>query len=327
MSGVFVWVDQFNGKALPVSWEALGVGKSIASATNQPLIAVVFGQGVDAVVAEAFHYGADKVVKSDDATLKHFRLEPYAALLAKVVKDQGGDVVIAGATTRGRELVAAAADDLGGGTLPDATELSVEGDKLKSVHPIYAGKVLAVMTVSGPNPKFVTVRSRAFAKPAPDASRSGEVIAVAPVLTEDQIVTKVESFEEATGTVNLTDASIIVTGGRAVNSAEGFAPVRELAAVLGGAVGATRAAVDAGYIPYAHQVGQTGKVVSPNLYIAAGVSGSIQHQAGMRTSKVIVAVNKDPEAPIFKLARYGIVGDLFKVLPELSKVFKTKLGK
>jgi len=327
MSGVYVWVDQFKGAALPVSWEALGVGKSIASATNQPLIAVVFGQSVDSVVAEAFHYGADKVVKSDDATLKDFRVEPYTALLAKVVKDNGGSVVLAGATTRGRELISATATDLDGGTLPDVTELAVEGDVLKGIHPVYAGKVLTAMTVSGPTPKFVTIRSRAFAKPAPDTSRSGEVITVAPVLSEDQIATKVESFEVATGTVNLTDASIIVTGGRAVNSADGFAPIRELAAVLGGAVGATRAAVDAGYIPYAHQVGQTGKVVSPNLYIAAGVSGSIQHQAGMRTSKVIVAVNKDPDAPIFKLSRYGIVGDLFKVLPEVTKVLKAKLGK
>lgn len=327
MSGVFVWVDQFHGKALPVSWEAVGVGRKIADSLTVPLTALVFGQGVDEIAKQAFTYGANKVIKADDATLAEFRLEPYVALLDKAIADQPPQIVLGGASTRGRELLAAAAADANAGLLADVTELSLDNAKLKGTRPVYAGKVLSTAASDGSGVQFATLRSRAFAAPTPDNNRSGEVQALAPVLTEDQITSKVEGFEEAKGTVNLTDASIIVSGGRAVGGPEGFAPVRELADVLGGAVGASRAAVDAGWIPYAHQVGQTGKTVSPALYIAAGMSGSIQHQAGMRTSKIIVAVNKDPDAPIFKLAHYGIVGDLFKVLPALSQVFRKKLGK
>lgn len=327
MSSVLVWVDQFHGKALPVAWEALGVGRSIANALHVPLIALVLGQGVDEVVAQSFQYGADKAIKVDDATLAEFRLEPYVAVLTKQATDNAAKVILAGASTRGRELLAAASADLNAALLADVTELSVDGDQLKATHPVFAGKVLSSIVSQSSGVLLATLRSRAFAAPAPDASRSGEVMTGSALLSEDAIATKVLGTEEVKGKVNLTDASIIVSGGRATGGAEGFAPIRELAEVLGGAVGASRAAVDAGWIPYEHQVGQTGKVVSPALYIASGLSGSIQHQAGMRTSKVIVAINKDPDAPIFKLAHYGIVGDMFKVLPALTQVFKQKLGK
>ncbi len=327
MSGVFVWVDQFHGKALPVAWEALGVGRRIADARGGPLTAVVFGQGVDPIVQQAFHYGAEKVIRCDDATLAEFRLEPYAALLGKVIADNQPLVVLSGTSTRGRELLAAAAADANAGLLADVTDLRIEGDSLKATHPVYAGKVLSTAVTVGSGVQFVTLRSRAFPAPTPDTSKTGEVISVAPVLSEDQITTKIDSFEEAKGSVNLADARIIVSGGRGVGGPDGFAPIRELAEVLSGAVGASRATVDAGWIPYAHQVGQTGKTVSPDLYVAVGISGAIQHQAGMRTSKVIVAINKDPDAPIFKLAQYGIVGDLFKVVPALTQAFRAKLGK
>jgi electron transfer flavoprotein alpha subunit len=322
MSSIFVWIDHFRGKALPASWEAI----SAAQRLGDQITALVFGSGIGNLVTLAFHYGAHKVIACEDATLTDYRLEPYAALLVKLVTDHAPRAVLSGATTRGRELLAAAAAETDNSLLADVTELSAEGETIKAVHPAYAGKVLSDLVATS-RTVFVTLRSRAFPLPQLDASRSGEVINVASVMPAEQIATQIESFEEQRGSVNLTDAAIIVTGGRAVGSAEGFAPVRELAEVLGGAVGATRAAVDAGYIPYAHQVGQTGKVVSPTLYIAAGVSGSIQHQAGMRTSKIIVAINKDPEAPIFKIAHYGIVGDLFKVLPALSAAARAKLGK
>jgi electron transfer flavoprotein alpha subunit len=322
MSVVFVWVDHFRGKALPASWEAIGAARML----GDQVTALVFGSGIGNLVTLAFHYGAHKVIACEDATLADYRLEPYAALLVKLVTDHAPRAVLSGATTRGRELLAAAAAETDNSLLADVTELSIEGETIKAVHPAYSGKVLSDLVATS-RTVFITLRSRAFPLPQPDASRSGEVVNVAPVIPAEQIATQIESFEEQRGSVNLTDAAIIVTGGRAVGSAEGFAPVRELAEVLGGAVGATRAAVDAGYIPYAHQVGQTGKVVSPTLYIAAGVSGSIQHQAGMRTSKIIVAINKDPEAPIFKIAHYGIVGDLFKVLPALSAAARAKLGK
>ena len=209
----------------------------------------------------------------------------------------------------------------------------------------YAGKVLSDSQILGGDTQFLTVRSRAFKALEPNAAASPKVTQVAPALSEDQIDSKVESFEAELGTVNLTDAAVIVSGGRGMannpkeapagvadaaiwKAQDGFASVLQpLAEALGAAVGASRAAVDAGYIPYAHQVGQTGKVVAPDLYIAAGISGAIQHQAGMRTSKIIVAINKDKEAPIFKMARYGLVGDLYQIIPAITAEVKQRLGK
>lgn len=322
MTSVYVWAEHFNGKLVQPTREALGLASTFGDTT-----ALVFGKGVDAIVEEAFQFGAKTVIKADDATLENFRFEPYVALLAKIVKEDAPDIVLAGHTTRGREIMGGTAADLDKGLLADCIELSLDGGKLKATRPVYAGKVLSTVTILSDGTQFATLRSRAFKPNQPNADAKGEVKSVAPVLTEDAIASKIESFEESVGTVSLADAAIIVSGGRGVGGPEGFAPVRELAEVLGGAVGASRAAVDAGWIPYAHQVGQTGRVVSPDLYIAAGISGAIQHQAGMRTAKTIVAINKDPDAPIFGLASYGIVGDLFEILPALSKVFREKLGK
>lgn len=320
---IFVWLEHFNGTLVQASREALGFAQSL----GENVTGLVFGQGVDNVVAEAFHYGAAAILKTDDPTLAAFRAEPYIALVAKLVQEHNPAYVIAAATARGREVMSGASADVEGALLHDVVNAHVEGGKLVATRAIYSGKVVATEAVVGDGPQFVTLRSRAFKALEPDTSRSGNVTAVDPVLSEDQIATKVESFEESIGTVSLTDAAIIVSGGRGVGGPEGFEPIRQLAAVLGGAVGASRATVDAGWIPYVHQVGQTGKVVSPDLYIACGISGAIQHQAGMRSSKTIVAINKDGEAPIFKIARYGIVGDLFELVPALTQAFKERLGK
>jgi electron transfer flavoprotein alpha subunit len=321
---IWVFVEQFKGALAPASLEALGAARTLGGGVT----AVLCGHGVGGLAPAVIAHGADEVLVADDATLADFRVEPYAALLVRLAREHTPAVILAGATTAGRDLFGAAAVDLGTGCLADVIGLKLVDGLIQAVKPVYAGKLLSDVTfAAGRGPQLVTLRPRAFPKPEPDAARTGAVTPVAPVLAEDAIGVKVVDYLIEQGQVSLTDAKIIVSGGRGVGGAEGFAPVRELAQTLGGAMGASRAAVDAGWIPYAHQVGQTGKTVAPDLYIAAGISGSIQHQAGMRSSKVIVAVNKDAEAPIFKLARYGVVGDLFKVLPALTAEFKKRLGR
>ncbi|NDJ78759.1 MAG: electron transfer flavoprotein subunit alpha/FixB family protein [Chloroflexi bacterium] len=321
---VFVWVEQHSGAPLSSAWEAVGLARQLAG--DGTVTAVVLGHNVNDAAQTAIHQGADTVLKADDTTLEHYRFESYVALLTQLVDEHKPDIVLAGATAAGRELLAGAAADLNAGLLNDVTDLSLEGGRLQAVRPVLGGKVLSVEAVVSDGPQFATLRNRAFPALESDTGRSGDITDVAPALAEDAIRTKIDSIAETTGQVSLTDANVIVAGGRGVGGPEGFAPVKELAEVLGGALGASRAAVDAGWIPYEHQVGQTGKVVSPDLYIAAGISGAIQHQAGMRTAKVIVAINKDGEAPIFKIAQYGIVGDLFEVLPALTEAFRQRFN-
>lgn len=346
MSAVFTWIETFQGKAIPASWEALAAGRMLADQFGVPLTALVFGANAQAVAAEAAQYGANQALVCDDATLKDYRLEPYAALLSKLVKEQQPKAVIAAATSRGRELLAAAAADSDLPLLADVLKLSAGADgMLHAERSVYSGKVLSDNDVVSGATQFVSVRSRAFKALEPKAGASADVTTVAPALSEDQIATKVEAFEQEVGTVNLTDAAIIVSGGRGMannpnspppgadgdpavwKAKDGFAHViQPLADALGAAVGASRAAVDAGYIPYAHQVGQTGKVVSPDVYIACGISGAIQHVAGMQSSEVIVAINRDPDAPIFNVATYGIVGDVHEVVPIMIKKIREMRG-
>jgi electron transfer flavoprotein alpha subunit len=323
---IFVWIEHFENEVASPSWEALGVARRLAGELGGKVSACLFGQGIEGLAQEAFSYGADSVFVADDATLASFRLEPYASLLASLAQEHEPAVILIGATARGRDLGPSVAVDLQAGCVADCTALEFVDGQLTATRPIYAGKLMCTCTVPERRPGIFTTRPRAFPKPEPDSSRSGEVTAVDAVLAEDEIKCKVTGFQEAEGGVNLADANIIVSGGRGVGGPEGFEPVTELASVLNAAVGASRAAVDAGWIPYELQVGQTGKTVSPDLYIACGISGAIQHQAGMRTSKVIVAINKDPEAPIFQLAHYGIEGDLFKVIPALTAALEDKIG-
>lgn len=334
----WVYIDHFKGEALPASWEAIGVGKTLGS-----VAALVFGSGVEALAKSAFEYGADEVLLADDAALADFRAEAYASTLSKLASEHNPDLILLPTTTRGRELAAMTAIDLNTGVLVDVTALETDGDKVVATRPIYAGKLLE-KTVCNARPQIVTLRGRAFPKPEAQVGKTGTLTKVAAAADAK---TNVEGYATTGGGVSLTDAGVIVSGGRGTSNnpaltpppgldekqaeiwkaQEGFKLVGALASVLGGAMGASRAAVDAGYIPYAHQVGQTGKVVSPDLYIACGISGAIQHLAGMRTSKMIVAINKDAEAPIFKVARYGVVGDMHQIVPALTEAFKKKLGK
>lgn len=326
----FVYIDHFKGAVQPASWEALGLAKSFGNA-----VALVFGLGVDAIAQSAFEFGADEVLLVDDPALLDYRAEPFASTLSALTAAAGPDLILFPTTARTRELAAMSAVDLDTGVLTDVIALEASGDQLVATRPIYEGKVLEKTVCSG-KPVIATLRARAFSKPAAEAGRTG---ALTKAEAKAESLTNVEGYAVAENVVNLTDAGVIVSGGRGVSNNpslgldematahKGFELVGELASVLGGAVGASRAAVDAGYIPYSNQVGQTGKVVSPDLYIAAGISGAIQHLVGMRNAKLIVAINKDADAPIFSQARYGVVGDLFAIIPALTEAFRKKLGK
>jgi electron transfer flavoprotein alpha subunit len=334
----FVYIDHFKGEVQPASWEALGVAKGFGSTT-----ALIFGSGLDALVKAAFEFGADEVFIADDPALLDYRTEAYASTLSMLASSKTPNLILLPTTGRTRDLAAMTAMDLNTGVLVDLTGLSLKDDKLVATRPIYEGKLSEAVVCSG-KPVIATLRSRAFPRPAQDQSKSGNATKIEA--KTDSPVT-VEGYEMAERAVSVADASIIVSGGRGVSNnpsltppagmddkqaeiwraQQGYKLVSELASVLGGAVGASRAAVDGGYIPYAHQVGQTGKVVAPDLYIACGISGAIQHIVGIRSAKMVVAINKDAEAPIFKVARYGVVGDLFIILPALTEAFKKKLGK
>ena len=325
---IFVWIEQREGQADPIAWETLGAARQATQAgLGGQLAAIVLGENVTGVAEQALHYGADRVFVANDATLKDFRLEPYAAIIVKLAQTHEPAVMLMGASNAGLELGPYVAAKLGVGLASDCIGLAVDNGSLTATRPVLVGNVLAKVTFGEARPHMATLRRRVFPAPEADTGRSGEITAIEPVLAEAEIATKVEGFEAAASQVSLTDATIIVSGGRGVGGPEGFAPVKALAEALGGAMGASRAAVDAGWVPYAHQVGQTGKTVQPDLYIACGISGAIQHLAGMKTSKLIVAINKDAEAPIFKYAHFGIVGDLFQYVPALTEEFKKRLGR
>ncbi|MBN1936141.1 MAG: electron transfer flavoprotein subunit alpha [Anaerolineae bacterium] len=327
--GVWFWVEQFKGQAGSISWEMAGKGRELADQLGVPLIACVLGHNVEHLAQEAIIYGADRVFLIDDPTLAFYRTEPYAAVMVDLIRRFKPEIVLMGASSRGRDLAGSVATRVVTGLTADCTALDIDPETrlLRQTRPAFGGNIMATILCPNHRPQMATVRHRVFEVPAPDPSRRGQIVCEKALLDEDAIISKVVDFLVEASDVNLADARIIVSGGRGVKGPEGFKVIEELAQALGGAVGASRAAVDAGWIPYMHQVGQTGRTVRPDLYIACGISGAIQHLAGMRTSKVIVAINKDPEAPIFDVAHYGIVGDLFEVAPALAKSFKAKLGK
>jgi len=326
----FVYIDHFNSDVQPASWEALGVAKSFGTA-----VALVFGSDADEIAKAAFEFGADEVIVVDDAALTDYRAEPYASTLTALAASASPDLILFPTTARTREFAAMSAVDLNSGVLTDVSKFEMDGSRLIATRPIYEGKVLEKTVCSG-KPVLATIPARAFPKPERVAGKAGTATK-AEAKTES--ITTVVGYAATESAVNIGDAAVIVSGGRGVSNnpalgldeketaQKGFEMLGELAKLLGGAVGASRAAVDGGYITYAHQVGQTGKVVAPDLYIACGISGAIQHLVGMRNSKVIVAINKDADAPVFNQARYGVVGDLFAIVPALTEAMKKKMGK
>lgn len=328
-SGVWVWVEQFKGRTGSISVEMLGQGRRLADQRKVALTACVLGHNVEHISKEAIAFGADRVFWVDDPSLAVYRTAPYAKTLVNLVRQYKPEICLLGASSRGRDLAGSVAATLYTGLTADCTGLDIDPENglLLQTRPAFGGNIMAKIVSANHRPQMATVRHRVFEMPTADSQRQGQVIAIKAAMEEEQITTNVVDFILETEQVNLADAHIIVSGGRGVGGPEGFELIRDLAEVLGGAIGSSRSAVDAGWISYAHQVGQTGRTVRPDLYIACGISGAIQHLAGMKTSKIIVAINQDPQAPIFSVANYGIVGNLFQVVPSLTKQFKKKLHK
>jgi electron transfer flavoprotein alpha subunit len=314
-----------DGGIAPVGAELLGKGRELADKLDGELAAAIFGPGAGDAAAELFPMGADRVYVVEHDTLKEFRPRPYAKALAQLAQEAKPTVLLAGATTQGRDLAGAAATYLKTGLTADCVALEVDdAGLLKQTRVSCGGRVMSDWVTAEARPQFATVRPKIMKPLERDAGRTGETVAFDVDLTADDDIGEVVSFLEATEKVNLGEADIIVSGGRGLGNPEGFGIINELAETLGAAVGASRAAVDAGWIEYARQVGQTGRTVSPKMYVACGISGAVQHLAGMGTADVIVAINKDEEAPIFKIATYGIVGDLYEVVPVLIEEIKKR---
>lgn len=328
---VWVFVEQAGGVAATVSWELIGHGAKLAADLGGHVAGVVLGHNVASLAQDAIAYGAARAYLVDDPVLAHYRTQPYLAGVTELVETYRPQVFILGATTTGRDLAGAVATTIGTGLTADCTGLTIDPHTklLEQTRPAYGGNIMATILCERHRPQMATVRPRVMAMPDRDPGRSGEIIRGSFGLTEDQIGVKLVEYLPETkqeDQVRLEDANVIVAGGRGLGGARGFAMLQELADLLHGVVAASRAAVDSGWMPHFLQVGQTGKTVRPKLYFACGISGAIQHLVGMQTSDVIVAVNRDPSAPIFQMANYGIVGDVYRIVPALIKALKRRIG-
>ncbi len=318
--GILVFVEERQGTIKKPSLEAISAARRLADELKEKVTALYIGADNPSELLAS--YGADAVVRVQHPILANYSAEGFAATLAEYAQRTSPRIVLASATAMGRDFLPRAAARLGVGLIQDCTEARVVDGQLECVRPIYAGKAYATVRPTM-IPAFATLRPNVFTLGTASPGRSVSTETFSPALAEDQIHSRVVEIKASAGQkVVLTEASIVVSGGRGLKGPENFPMIQELADAIGGAMGASRAAVDAGWIDHSYQVGQTGKTVSPTLYVACGISGAIQHLAGMSTSKYIVAINKDPEAPIFKLADYGIVGDLFAVVPALTKEIK-----
>jgi electron transfer flavoprotein alpha subunit len=327
--GVMIVVEQRRGVAKAVSWQLMGEGRKLADKLETKLMALVLGHNVEHLAREAGYYGADEVYLCDAPELAVYRTRPYSRVCLKVIRDVKPEIVLFGATGTGRDLAGAIATHLPTGLTADTTILDVEPPPsrlLLASRPAFSEKMMATILCKQYRPQMATARAGVFQALPRDESREATIIRVENEMREEDIAARVLEFIEETGRVNLEEAEVIVAGGRGLGGPEAFGMLRELADALGGVVGASRAAVDAGWISHDHQVGQTGHTVRPKLYVAIGISGAVQHTVGMSNSDVIVAINKDPDAPIFQIAHYGIVGDLFRIVPAITEAVKKKRG-
>jgi len=325
--GVWVFIEQTGGEAAKVSWELLGKGRELAAARKCELAAVVMGEGVEHLCRQAMGYGAEKVYLMDAPVLHHYRTEAYSRGVCALVEKYRPEVILMGATGLGRDLAGVVATVLATGLTADCTGLSID-DKgnLMQTRPAFGGNIMATIVCDKFRPQMSTVRPHVMAMPPFDPQAKGEIVREPAPVSEEEIQVKVLEIlldGGAGSQVDIAGAEFIVSGGRGMMAKENFAMLQELADVLGGVVGASRSAVDAGWMPPDRQVGQTGKTVRPKVYIACGISGAIQHLVGMQDSDVVIAINRDQEAPIFQVATYGIVGDIFKIVPALTRKLKT----
>ncbi len=325
-NAIWVFAQQKNGKLSASAFELLAVGKSLAEKTRGPLEAILFGKDIQPQAAALFERGAQNVLVVDNPKLEHFSDDLYAGLLAELVKERQPGIILGTASTYGRALFPRTAALLAAGVVNDVRAVTIAADgAVIGNKPVYGGNAFHDISFGGNRPAFFTIRPKTNPE-AEVAGGSGEakLIELPGGLAANNNVS--ECNAAAGGEVSLNEADVIVSGGRGIKAAENYKLIDDLAATLGAAKGASRAIVDAGWVPYSRQVGQTGKTVNPKLYIACGISGAIQHLVGMLSSQVIVAINKDAEAPIFEVASYGIVGDLFEYVPAITKVFAEKLG-
>jgi len=325
---VWIFAEQKDGRIQSITHELLGEGRKLADQLGMKLCAVLLGQQMTERAAELIQRGADRVYLVDAPELAYFQDEPYAAVLIELVRRHKPAIMLCGATTVGRSLVSRVAVTVKAGLTADCTGLAIDPEtkNLLQTRPAFGGNIMATIITPRHRPQMATVRHKVMKEAVVDAARRGETLIekVAAEVLKSR-AQRVRFVPETETTANIAEANMIVSGGRGLQAPENFAMIRELAEVLGAGVGSSRAAVDAGWIPYSHQVGQTGKTVCPKIYIACGISGQIQHLAGMSSSDIIVAINKDPDAPIFRVATYGLVGDIFKLVPLLTREFKKVL--
>ncbi|MBN2438363.1 MAG: electron transfer flavoprotein subunit alpha [Deltaproteobacteria bacterium] len=321
--GVWIFVEQTDGKPATVSWELLGAGADLAKKLDVELCAVVLGDKVENLCHESFAYGATKAYLIDDPVFHYYRTEPYYKAICYLIDKYKPEIVLVGATGLGRDLAGSVATELHTGLTADCTGLSIdEKNFLLQTRPAFGGNIMATILTERTRPQMSTVRPHVMCMPEKDASLRGMIIRESTPLAEDDIAAKVleiiDDHKAGADAIDISAADIIVSGGRGMLGKENFHLLRELADELGGVVGSSRSAVDAGWMPPERQVGQTGKTVRPKIYIACGISGAIQHLVGMQDSDVIIAINRDHHAPIFEVATYGIVGDLFQVVPAIT---------